>query len=147
MKVSRMYMDTPQDQEDLQQEIIFQLWKSYVRYRGESKFSTWMYRVALNTAITYFKKDKRRPDRSALETGMDVEAEDQEERSTRLAHFYEAVKSLSKIEKALILMYIEGLAHQEIADNLGISHGNARVKLNRTKKKLQAIIKAQGYEF
>jgi RNA polymerase sigma-70 factor (ECF subfamily) len=106
-----------------------------------------MYRVALNTAITYFKKEKRRPDQSNLEVGMDVEEDSLTEKSTKLEHFYIAVKQLSKVEKALIIMYIDGLAHQEIADNLGISAGNARVKLNRTKKKLQAIIKAQGYEF
>lgn len=54
-----MYMDAPQDREDLEQEIIFQLWRSYDRYEGDSKFSTWMYRVAINTAITFFKKEKR----------------------------------------------------------------------------------------
>ncbi len=148
LKVCRIYMDNPTDQEDLEQEIVFQLWKSYDRFNGESKFSTWMYRVALNTAITFFKKDKKRVDRHTISTDLDVQAEAASGvEEDRLAHFYRAVKSLNKIEKALILLFIEGLSHNEIGKNLGLSEGNARVKLTRTKKKLQAIIKAQGYEF
>ena len=65
-KVCGVYCDTPEDREDLFQEIVTQLWKSYPSFRNESKVTTWMYRVALNTAITFFKKDKRRPDRGIL---------------------------------------------------------------------------------
>ncbi len=142
-----MYMDAPEDREDLEQEIIFQLWRSYDRYRGDSKFSTWMYRVAINTAITYFKKDKRRTDNVELDTQLDIELDENSFESERLAHFYQAVKKLTRIEKAIILLFIEGNSHQSIAESLGITPVNARVKLNRTKKKLKEIIKEQGYEF
>jgi RNA polymerase sigma factor (sigma-70 family) len=142
-----MYMDAPEDREDLEQEIIFQLWRSYDRYKGDSKFSTWMYRVAINTAITYFKKDKRRPDNVELDTQLDIELDENSFESERLAHFYQAVKKLTRIEKAIILLFIEGNSHQSIAESLGITPVNARVKLNRTKKKLKEIIKEQGYEF
>lgn len=142
-----MYMDAPEDREDLEQEIIFQLWRSYDRYKGDSKFSTWMYRVAINTAITYFKKDKRRTDNVELDTQLDIELDENSFESERLAHFYQAVKKLTRIEKAIILLFIEGNSHQRIAESLGITPVNARVKLNRTKKKLKEIIKEQGYEF
>ena len=148
LKVSRIYMDNPVDREDLEQEIIYQLWKSYANFKGKSSFSTWMYRVALNTAITYFKKDKKRLDHSVeqLETNFSSESTNEEEEG-KLAHFYKAVHKLNKVEKAIILLFIEGRSHKEIASNLGISEGNARVKLNRTKTKIQTLIKAQGYEF
>lgn len=141
-------MDSDVDREDLEQEIIFQLWKSFEKFDGKSKFSTWMYRVALNTSITYFKKNKRRVDRDSINHQIDIKDEiDDSNEESKLAHFYRAVKSLNKVEKALILLFIEGHSHKEIGGHLGLSEGNARVKLNRTKKKLQKIIKEQGYEF
>lgn len=148
IKVTRIYMDNEQDRQDLEQEIIFQLWRSYEKFGGKSKFSTWMYRVALNTAITYFKKEKRRVDKDAISERLDVRAEEVDmSKESQLAHFYKAVQQLNKIEKAIILLFIEGHSHKEIAANLGLSDVNARVKLNRTKKKIQRIIKDQGYEF
>jgi RNA polymerase sigma-70 factor (ECF subfamily) len=104
-------MDAPEDREDLEQEIIFQLWRSYDRYKGDSKFSTWMYRVAINTAITYFKKDKRRTDNVELDIQLDIELDENSFESERLAHFYQAVKKLTRIEKAIILLFIEGNSH------------------------------------
>lgn len=149
-KVSKMYMDNQEDQNDLYQEIILQLWKSYTRFQGQSQFSTWMYRVALNTAITYFKKAKHVVERNeafddkvknlqSSEVDMVVESQVQ--------YLYNAIYLLNDVEKALIFLYLEGFSHQDIGNNLGISEGNARVKLNRTKSKLQEIIKDQGYEF
>lgn len=147
-KVSRMYFDEPEDQGDLFQEIILQLWKSLSSFRGDSEFSSWMYRVALNTALVFFKKEKRKPD-SLKGIPHEVEApeSEQEDKEAQLEHFYKATKELNKVEKALILLYIEGYSGKEIAKNLGISEANVRVKTNRTKKKLQEIIKRQGYEF
>jgi len=147
-KVSRMYMDIQSDQEDLRQDIIFQLWKSIHTFKGNSQFSSWMYRVAINTAITYFKVEKRRPDKTELNTNFDIEDSlFDDTKNNQLAHFYKAVKSLNKIEKAIILLFIEGYSHKEIGKQLGLSDGNTRVKLNRTKQKIKALIKTQGYEF
>jgi len=147
-KVSRMYFDQLDDQQDLFQEIILQLWKSLNSFKGNSEFSSWMYRVALNTAIVFFKKEKRKPDKY---TSIKIEPIEPEgyntEKDQQLVHFYKAVKKLNKIEKALILQYIEGFSGQEIAENLGLSEVNVRVKINRTKSKLQEIVKNQGYEF
>ena len=147
-KVSRMYCDAAEDREDLFQEIILQLWKSVDSFKGNSQFSSWMYRVALNTAIVFYKKDKKRKDTNTIlkvdpiaPKGYDAEQDKQ------LEYFYEAIKELNKIDKALILLYIEGYSGKEISETLGISEVNTRVKTNRAKKQLKEIIKAKGYEF
>lgn len=143
-----MYFDTPEDQQDLFQEIVLQLWKSLSSFRGDSEFSSWMYRVALNTALVFFKKEKRKPDsyQGILYEPIAPKSETSD-KEQQLAHFYQATKALNKVEKALILLFIEGFSGKEISKKLGISEANVRVKTNRTKKKLQEIIKRQGYEF
>lgn len=147
-KVSRMYFDKLEDQQDLFQEIIFQLWKSIDSFKGKSAFSSWMYRVALNTAIVFFKKEKKKQDKYTIINNEPIAYNAYEDKKDQqLDHFYKAVKHLSKIEKALILQFIEGFSGKEIAQNLGLSEVNVRVKINRIKAKLQNIIKSQGYEF
>jgi RNA polymerase sigma factor (sigma-70 family) len=145
-KVSKMYMDNRVDQEDLFQEIICQLWKANDSFKGESQFSTWMYRVAVNTAIVFLKKEKRKVDK--YEIGSENIKDDEGDwaiKESQIEHFYKAVQKLEKIDKAIIFYQLEGFSHKEIGDNLGISEGNARVKLNRAKEKLKEIIKNQGY--
>ena len=147
-KVSKMYMDTTDDQQDLFQEIICQLWKSYDSFRNESQFSTWMYRVAINTAIVFLKKEKRKVDKYEIPSeNIKDEEDDSHIKESQLEHFYKAVQKLEKIDKAIIFYQLEGFSHKEIGSNLGISEGNARVKLNRAKEKLKEIIKNQGYGF
>jgi RNA polymerase sigma-70 factor (ECF subfamily) len=149
-KVSRMYMDNRYDQEDLYQEIVLQLWKSYNQFQGNSQFSTWMYRVAVNTAITFFKKGKKVSNQLTSlgdKEGKLQIVEHDTAVDSQIDYLYKAIYQLNDVEKALIFLYLEGFSHQEIGINLGISEGNARVKLNRTKNKLQEIIKSQGYEF
>jgi RNA polymerase sigma factor (sigma-70 family) len=147
-KVSKMYMDNSDDQQDLFQEIVCQLWKSYDSFRNESQFSTWMYRVAVNTAIVFLKKEKRKIDKYEIDSDNIKEDEnDSHIKESQLDHFYKAVQKLDKIDKAIIFYQLEGFSHKEIGQNLGISEGNARVKLNRAKEKLKEIIKNQGYGF
>ncbi|GAA4762601.1 MULTISPECIES: RNA polymerase sigma factor [Flavobacterium] len=145
-KVSKMYMDNRDDQDDLFQEIICQLWKAYDTFKGESQFSTWMYRVAINTSIVFLKKEKRKVDKYEIASENIKEDEsDSHIKESQLDHFYRAVQKLEKIDKAIIFYQLEGFSHKEIGENLGISEGNARVKLNRAKEKLKEIIKKQGY--
>lgn len=141
-------MDNFDDQQDLFQEIVCQLWKSYDTFRNESQFSTWMYRVAINTAIVFLKKEKQKVDRYEIPSENIKEDEgDSNIKENQLEHFYKAVQKLEKIDKAIIFYQLEGFSHKEIGENLGISEGNARVKLNRAKEKLKEIIKTQGYGF
>ena len=147
-KISKMYMNGAEEQRDLFQEIVLQLWKAYPTFKGNSKFTTWMYRVSLNTALIYFKKESRKVDKTPLDENIDViDVNENEGKEEKLAYLYTAVQELNVIEKALIFLFLENQSHREIAENLGISEVNARVKLNRTKEKLQFIIKKNGYEF
>lgn len=147
-KISKMYMHDGEEQRDLFQEIVMQLWKAYPSFKGLSKFTTWMYRVALNTALVYFKKENRKVDKAPLDENIDViDESDSTEKEEKLTYLYKAVQELNAVEKALIFLFLENQSHREIAENLGISEINARVKLNRTKEKLQFIIKKNGYEF
>lgn len=144
-KVSKMYMNTAADQQDLFQETVYQLWKAYGTFKGESQFSTWMYRVAINTAIVFLKKEKRKVDKYELVSTEVSEEESDSSKEYQLEYFYRAVRQLGKIDKAIIFYQLEGLTHKEIGINLGLSEGNARVKLTRAKEKLKDIIKKQGY--
>lgn len=148
-KIAKIYHDDPKDRDDLLQEMTLQLWLAFDSYRGESKFSTWMYRVALNTAIVFFKRQKRRPDDSLLTYDMERpdELSDATEKEEQLAIFYKAVQQLSKVEKALIYLYMENQPYSEIAAHLGITEVNLRVRLNRVKNKLKDIIKTMNYEY
>lgn len=147
--MAKIYQDDAEDRNDLLQEMTLQLWLAFDSFRGESKFSSWMYRVALNTAIVFFKKEKRRPDNLPL--AYDVERPDDLSNSTekeeQLTIFYKAIKRLDKIEKALIYLYMENQPYSEIAAHLGITEGNMRVRLNRVKNKLKDIIKEMNYEY
>lgn len=141
-KVCNIYCDTEDDRSDLFQEIVVQLWKSYPNFRRESKVSTWMYRVALNTAITSFKKSKRRPDQSSL-TYENFELEDEQydsETEENIKELHKAIQQLTGIEKSIVLLYLESKKYEEIAEITGITQNYVRVKMNRIKKKLKKLM-------
>lgn len=141
-KICRLYTSDADSHKDLFQEISIQLWKAFPNFRGESKFSTWAYRVALNTAISLYRKSTRTIDTNDIELSIHrikyEEYNDEEEQQIQL--LYKAVKQLNDIEKALVYMYLEDKDYTEIAETLGISEVNARVKMNRIKTKLKKII-------
>lgn len=141
-KVCRIYTSDPESHNDLFQEITIQLWKAYPKFRGESKFSTWMYRVSLNTAITLYRKSKRSIKTSDVDIAdFRIKAEEyDDEVEQQLKLMYAAVKELNDIEKALVFLYLEDKNYSEIADTLGISEVNARVRMNRVKTKLKNIL-------
>lgn len=141
-KVCNIYCDTEDDRNDLFQEIVAQLWKSYPSFREESKFSTWMYRVALNTAITSFKKTKRRPDQNRL-TYENFQIEDENydaETEENIKMLHRAVAQLTGIEKSIVLLFLENKKYEEIAEITGITQNYVRVKMNRIKKKLKKLM-------
>ncbi len=141
-KVCRLYTNNRDAHNDLFQEITIQLWKAYPKFRGEAKFSTWMYRVGLNTAITIYRKNKRRiktQEFDAFQFKISSEIfDDTEEQQLKL--MYKAVHQLNDIEKALIFLYLEDKNYSEISETMGISEVNARVKMNRIKTKLRTIL-------
>jgi RNA polymerase sigma factor (sigma-70 family) len=138
-KICRIYRDSLEDREDLFQEIVFQLWRSYRSFSGSSKSSTWLYRVALNTAMASFRKN--RPDVTSSEYLPDVQFEDiNNEGSERQEKLLTGIRQLSEPDRALIALYLDELSYQQIAGILGISESNVGVKLNRIKIRLQKLI-------
>ncbi|TDY11456.1 RNA polymerase sigma factor [Meridianimaribacter flavus] len=141
-KVCRLYTNNQEAHNDLFQEITIQLWKAYPKFRGDSKFSTWMYRVGLNTAITLYRKSKRSIKTQEFESIQfkikSEEYDDTEEQQLKL--LYKAVHQLNDIEKALVFLYLEDKNYSEISETLGITEVNARVKMNRVKTKLKTIL-------
>jgi len=138
-KVCSLYRDTKQDQEDLFQEIVYQLWKSYPRFRGESKASSWVYRIALNTAIVVYRKPglaikyyDEVPDH--LHPSSEKIRSDNEEK------LFNALRKLSDVEKGIVSLYLDDFSYREIADITGISESNVGVRLNRIKNKLKQLI-------
>lgn len=141
IKVSRLYTNSLEDEQDLFQEIVLQLWRSYDSFKGQSKISTWMYRVALNTAITLFRKKTKSPQTDEL---MDFHQkgflEDDDDKQQQISLLYKVVKMLPHVERAIVMMYLDDLPYRDISENLGISEVNARVKMNRLKKTLKELM-------
>lgn len=136
-----MYAYTAADREDLFQEIVIQLWNAYPKFRGESKFSTWLYRVALNTAITGLRKKKnfiesREP--AQLPEGITDENTGRED---ELLQLHQAIGQLNQVEKAIVVLYMEDKSYEEMEEIMGMSQGNLRVKMNRIKEKLRQLTK------
>jgi RNA polymerase sigma factor (sigma-70 family) len=134
-KVCNVYCRDPEDRKDLFQEIVLQVWKSIKTFRNESAIGTWMYRIALNTAITHFRKEKQR---SELKISMQeiqhiAEATDEEQKINEL---FVAIETLDKIDKSIILLYLEEKSYDEISDITGLTKSNVGVRLNRIKTKL-----------
>lgn len=137
-KICRLYRDSKEDREDLFQEIVFQLWKSVHTFRGDAKFSSWMYRVALSTAIAGYRKKK--PDIRYLPSLPD-EPDEQPHAEDQREQLFQALKQLNDADKALITLYLEDLSYQEIAEIVGITESNVGVRLNRIKNKIQQLLK------
>ena len=142
-KVCRMYCDNPEHRKDLFQEIVIQLWKSYPRFRGDSKFSTWMYRVAINVAIQDLRKSKKKQ-QLFFQTNFFKETSDDaltEIQNEKLKLMYTAIADLNKIEKAIVMLHLDEKTNEEIAEIVGITQNYVRVKMNRIKIKLSKTIK------
>lgn len=137
-KLCRLYRDTREDREDLFQEMIYQLWKSYSSFEGHARISTWIYRIALNTALATFRRKQPRityTDQLPEMSGSSPGATEQQEQ------LFAALKQLSDAEKAIIALYLEDMSYQEIADIIGIDENYVGVKLNRIKSKIKNILK------
>ena len=134
-----MYVQRPDDREDLFQEITLQAWKSYPRFKGNARFSTWLYRVALNTAITYYRKQKRNPITHSDISGYEIQEVPTDPTDAQFQLMYKAIGELSEVDKALVLLYLEDYPYDDIAQMMGITPNHVAVKMNRIKSKLQSI--------
>lgn len=137
-KICRLYRDGDEDQEDLFQEIVFQLWKAFPNYRGEAKVSTWLYRIALNTALISFRK--RRPPLDFVAKVPDLQENNPQEDESRHLMLVRALRMIKESERALVMLYLEDLSYQQIAEIIGITENNVGVKLNRIKEKLKKLL-------
>ncbi len=142
-KICRIYAYTDADRQDLFQEIVIQLWKAYPKFKGQSKFSTWLYRVGINTAITGLRKQKNSVTSYEPAT-LPIHHQDEnnyEGEEERLLRMYNAIEQLNQVEKAIVMLYMEEKSYDEMEEILGISSGTLRVKMNRLKDKLRELTK------
>jgi len=138
-KVAHLYCKNEEDHKDLCQEIIFQLWRAFPQYNAQYKLSTWMYKIALNVAISFYRKGLRRVSTQPLTADLmqlvsNNEANSKEQQIQQLHQYIQAFKPL---DRALMLLYLEGKSHREIADILGLTPTNVATKIGRLKEQLK----------
>lgn len=136
-----MYENDRDVRDDLFQEIVFQLWKSFSSFRGEAKITTWMYRIALNTAISGFRKQTRNvktEDLKELHLNISDSREYDGEEDIQRLHW--AIRQLSEIERAIIMLALDDVPYEEIAETIGITQNNVRVRMNRIREKLKKLM-------
>ena len=140
-KVASFYTDCKDDRDDLVQEIIFNLWKSFETFKHKSSWSTWMYRIAMNVAIFYLKKNKRKVTTVSVDLEVlnfpETEKNDSEE---KLQILQKHIKGLNLFDKGILMLYLDNKSHEEIAEIIGISKSNVGTKLSRIKIKLKQEI-------
>jgi len=140
-KVANAYCRNPDDRGDLIQEIVIQLWLSFGRYDDRHKFSTWMYRVAINVAISFYRSERRRI-REAVpieDSGLEIAVADRmlEDTGDDIRTLYQLIGQLDELNRALVLLYLDGYGHDEIAAIVGITSTNVATRINRIKQKWQ----------
>ena len=138
-KVCYMYANERDDLNDLFQETVLNLWKSFPRYRGESTLNTWVYRIAMNTCITFLRRSNTRPQTIPMTANVADLMAEEESKTGQLQELYRLINQLGKLERALILLWLEERSYEEMADILGISKANVAVKLFRTKENLKKM--------
>ena len=146
-KVARAFTRSTDDREDLFQEILLQLWISVPRFRQEAKDATWIYRVAFNTAVVWNRKDKKHKKLKSV-TWIEPPANPgADENTEQIENLYRAIRQLEPLDASLVLMSLEGLSYDQMADVLGITQNHVGVKLNRAKKVLAEKMKGLSDEF
>jgi RNA polymerase sigma-70 factor (ECF subfamily) len=151
VKVVRSFAEGPADQDDLFQEILLQVWLSLPSFRDDSKPTTWLYRVALNTALAWKRGEKKRSSRQVSLAMSDpaapsVTSAEAERNGPIVEQLYAAIHALPPAKRALIVLHLDGFSYREIAEVVGISESNVGVSLNRIKKELSAMVKDDGDE-
>jgi len=141
IKICRAYTNTPEDFDDYYQEVCLQIWKSRENFREQSEWSTWIYRLSLNVCMTLVKQKKRRQksdDVSFTKNQLTITQDPFADES--LNQLYAAIKQLSKVDRAIILLYLEEKSYQEIANIIGTNSNNIGVRISRIKEKLKKLL-------
>jgi RNA polymerase sigma-70 factor (ECF subfamily) len=136
-----MYCNNREDKEDLFQDIVLQLWRAYGSFNGDSKISTWIYRIALNNAITRLRKETKREKFAGLDDNVfEIAATDNKEENDQVLQMYEAIKMLSEVERAITMLYMDDYSYREIGEVMGLSESNVGFNLNKIRAKLRTIV-------
>jgi RNA polymerase sigma factor (sigma-70 family) len=139
-KVANSYISNEEDRKDLVQEIIFQLWKSFHRYDDQFRLSTWIYKIALNVSISYYRKESRKREyhqqltEFIIDTVPDEKPSDQNRGIILLKQF---ISEMKELDRALVILYLDEKSHREMAEILGLSETNIATKISRIKEKLK----------
>jgi RNA polymerase sigma factor (sigma-70 family) len=138
-KICFGYTNNTEDRNDLKQDILIQLWKAYQSFQHQSQISTWIYRIALNTAITNFRVAKRKIKESPFSTGsyQVPDTNESKELDDNIARLYQLIQKLNDLDKAIMLLYLDDQSYKDIAEIVGISETNVATKINRIKLKLR----------
>lgn len=137
-KVCYLYATTNVSLNDLYQEVVINLWRSYPKFRHDCKESTWIYRIALNTCISFVRKEKRLPEFVTL-THINDRIEEEDETQIMLKKLYRMINHLGQLEKSIIFLYLEEKSYEEIAETTGLTISNVATKLSRIKEKLRKM--------
>jgi len=138
LKISKAYTSTVQDREDLVNDIAYEMWKSFPNFKGKSKISTWVYRVSLNTAMNFNRNTRKKREflQSAIKIYYD-ELSNETDSNPQIALLYDCIADLDQYSKAIILLYLDGYKHDEIAEITGISKTNVGTRISRIKEVLK----------
>jgi len=137
-KVCKSYCRNQEDREDLAQEIVVQLWRSFASFDERARFSTWMYRIALNVAISAYRRESTRKRHILSDEGQLLNAIDEKiHQSDEIQALHQFIAALDPLDKALVLLYLDGNSHQDIAAVLGISETNVATKISRMKQRMR----------
>lgn len=141
IKICRAYTNTQEDFEDYYQEVCLQIWKSRDNFRGQSEWSTWVYRLSLNVSMTLLKKKKNEHQRFASDyLPVEVTEESRAFADESLGQLYDAIRQLSEVDRGVILLYLEEKSYQDIADIMGSNPNNIGVRIKRIKARLKKIL-------
>lgn len=145
IKICRAYTDNQEDFEDYYQEVCLQIWRSRENFQEKSKWSTWIYRISLNVCLTELKSKKKNPVDTTDQLPYSVQEESQDFSDESLNELYKAIRQLSEVDRAVILLYLEEKPYQEIAEIIGTNQNNIGVRIKRIKERLKKLLDGKIY--
>ncbi|WP_231464893.1 RNA polymerase sigma factor [Pedobacter sp. Leaf132] len=137
-KMINLYADDDEDRKDLYQEIIFQSWSAYARFKGDAKFSTWLYKISLNVSLSFLSKKKKQNHITTI--NPDDYRFESPELPERADWLYRCIRKLTDVDRSIIMLHLDGFDNTEISEMIGLSRNNTNVKLHRIKQQLASLL-------